>query len=58
MLGLRKKRKFPTFATILLVLGLVWLASSAGYIAFELPWMPIALVIIAIGMIYNRLVNE
>lgn len=54
----RRKKKFPTFATVLLVLGLIWLASAVKLITIDLPWMPIVLVIIAIGMIYNRLVNE
>ena len=53
-----KRKKFPIFATILLILGVGWLASSMGYIAANLPWMPVVLIVIAIGMIYNRLVKE
>ena len=46
--------KFPTFAVILLVVGLVWLLNDLKVLAINLPWVPIVLVIIAVGMIVNR----
>ena len=48
------KTRFPTFAIILLVLGLVWLLNDTKVIAINLPWIPIILIVIAIGMIFNR----
>ena len=51
----RKKKRFPTFAILLLVLGLVWLANSMELISINIPWMPVTLVVVAIGMIFNRL---
>lgn len=48
------KKKFPTFAVILLVLGVVWLFSSLGYIAVNIPWIPVILIIVAIGWIVNK----
>ena len=51
------KKKFPTFAVLLLVLGLVWLVSDTGLIKINIPWMPLALVVIAIGWIINHYSN-
>ena len=48
------KNKFPTFAVILLVLGILWVINSLGYIVVDIPWLPLILIIVAIGMIANR----
>lgn len=48
------KRKFPVLATILLVFAVVWLLDELGYLRFEIPWLPLVLIIIAVGMIFNR----
>jgi hypothetical protein len=53
----KKKKKFPTLAVILLVLGLIWLLSSLNLITFNIPWIPVILIIVAIGMIINRYNN-
>jgi hypothetical protein len=50
----KKKRKFPTFAVILLVVGLIWLLNELQVIAIDIPWIPVVVVIVAIGMILNR----
>lgn len=52
------KNKFPTLAVILLVLGIVWLLSSMNLIAVDIPWIPVVLIIVAIGMIVNRFNNK
>ena len=52
------KSKFPIFATILLVLGVVWLLSDLNIIAVDIPWIPVILIIIAIGMIFNRFTRK
>lgn len=49
-----KKRKFPTLAVILLVLGITWLLTDIGYLKVNIPWIPAALIIVAIGWIINR----
>jgi len=49
-----KKRKFPTLAIILLVAGLLWLLESVNMISINIPWVPVILIVIAIGMIVNR----
>lgn len=51
------KRRFPTLAVTLLVLGIVWLLSSMQVIAINIPWIPVVLIIIAVGMIFNRFNN-
>jgi hypothetical protein len=52
------KRKFPILAMILLVVGIIWLLTELKIITIPIPWIPIALIIIALGMIINRYVNE
>lgn len=54
----KKKKKFPTFAVILLVVAVIWLLSELGYIAINVPWIPITIGIVAIGMIVNRYSEE
>jgi len=56
---MRRKEKssdcrFPTFAVILLVVGLVWLLNDLKVITVDIPWIPLVIVIVAIGMIFNR----
>ncbi len=53
-MGEASKVGFPTFAVILLVVAVIWLFSELGYIAIDVPWIPIILGIVAIGMIANR----
>jgi multisubunit Na+/H+ antiporter MnhG subunit len=48
------KTKFPTLAIILLVVAVVWLFNELNYFSIDIPWIPVVLIIIAIGMIVNR----
>jgi hypothetical protein len=48
------KPKFPMLAVILLVVAVVWLLSSLNLITIDIPWIPVVLIIVAIGMIANR----
>jgi hypothetical protein len=50
----RFSRGFPTFATVLLVVGIIWLLNDLKIIAVNIPWIPAILIIVAIGMIANR----
>jgi hypothetical protein len=45
---------FPTFAIILLVIGIVWFLNDTGYWTFNIPWVPLVLIIVAIGMVFNK----
>jgi hypothetical protein len=48
------KSKFPILAVILLVVGIIWLVNELGYLAITIPWVPVVLIIIAVGLIINR----
>jgi hypothetical protein len=48
------KIKFPVLAVILLIAGIVWMLNDLGYLVIDDPWIPVVLVVIAIGMIANR----
>jgi len=50
-----RNRKFPTFGFILLILATLWLLNELNIIITRVPWFPVILIIVAIGMIYNRL---
>ena len=47
------KNKFPVLAIILLIFGIAWLINDL-YFPIDLPWIPVILIVIAIGMIANR----
>jgi hypothetical protein len=49
-----KKISFPTLAVILLIVGIVWAVDALGYLDIDFPWLPVVIIIIAIGMIVNR----
>lgn len=48
------KAKFPVLAVILLVVGIVWAVDALGYLNIDFPWLPVVLIVIAIGLIVNR----
>ena len=51
----KKKTKFPTFATVLLATGIIWFLNEMNIIPWQnIPWVPVVLIIIAVGMIINR----
>lgn len=49
-----KEKKFPTLAVILLVFAIAWLLSDLNIININIPWIPVILIIVAIGLIVNR----
>ncbi len=51
------KKRFPTFWVIILIAGIIWFLSELGYVNFNVPWLPLIVVIIALGAILNRLNN-
>jgi len=46
--------KFPVLAVILLLFGIAWALDELGYLIINIPWIPVILIVIAIGMIVNR----
>jgi len=47
------QKGFPTFAVIILVIGISWLLNDLKVFSFEIPWFPLILIIIAIGWIID-----
>jgi hypothetical protein len=47
--------RFPTLAFILLVVGILWLLNDLKIIVVDIPWIPLALIAVSLGMISNRL---
>ncbi len=54
MLMAKKCDKFPTFAVVLLCIGIIWLLNELKVFSIDIPWVPIVLIVIAVGMIINR----
>jgi len=50
----RHHEEFPTFAVVLLVVGIIWFLNDLKIINVNIPWVPMVLIIVAVGMIYNR----
>ncbi|MFH1307939.1 MAG: hypothetical protein ABIH72_03735 [archaeon] len=50
----KKKPRFPTLALILLVVAVVWFLQELKYLNIDIPWLPLILIIVAVGMIANR----
>lgn len=49
-----EKNKFPTLAIGLLVVGIIWLLNDLEIISIDIPWIPVVLIVISLGMISNR----
>ena len=49
-----RRKGFPTFAVIVLVLSLLYLLDSLNILATRIPWLPIILIIVASGWIVDR----
>jgi len=46
--------RFPYFSVILLLIGVFWLLNDLNILIINVPWIPIILIILAVGMIINR----
>lgn len=49
------KRKFPVLGVFLVVAGFLWFMNEMNLVSIKIPWLPIVVVVVGIGMIYNRL---
>lgn len=45
---------FPIFAAILFVVGVIWLLNDLNVFSVEIPWVPIVLIIVALGIFVNK----
>lgn len=48
------RTKFPVLATLILIFGLAWLIEEGLHLNIDIPWLPVIVVVVAIGMIFNR----
>lgn len=48
------KKSFPTFAIIVLVLSIIWLLYELKIVLWDIPWLPLILIIVSIGWIIDR----
>jgi len=48
------RKKFPTFAFLVLIIGIIWLFSELGVISANIPWLPIIVIILSLGWIINH----
>jgi hypothetical protein len=51
----RRERKFPTLGFIILLFSSLWLFRELDIVDIRLPWIPVILIIISIGMIFDKL---
>tara|TARA_Y100000034_G_C6699001_1_gene308163 strand:- start:173 stop:331 length:159 start_codon:yes stop_codon:yes gene_type:complete len=49
-----RRRKFPMFAVLVLLFAVVWLLEEVGVVAINIPWLPVILIVVAMGWIVNR----
>jgi hypothetical protein len=51
------RRRFPILGFIILIFASLWLLREMNVVDIRVPWLPIVLIIIAIGIIFNRLLG-
>ena len=51
------RRRFPFLAVIILIFAGLWLLRELEVVNLKLPWLPVVLIVIAIGVIFNRLIG-
>ena len=49
-----RREKFPVFWTVILLFGVAWFLSELGYLDINIPWLPLILIVISMGFIFNR----
>ncbi len=51
------RRTFPTFAVVILIFAGLWLLRELEVIDLSLPFLPVVLIVVSIGVIFNRLIG-
>ena len=49
-----RDRVFPLAGVILLIIGIVWFLNELNVFTIPVPWVPLVLIVIAIGLIVNH----
>lgn len=50
-----RRRSFPVIATLLFLFALFWLLNELKILIIDIPWLPVILIVMALGMIIDRL---
>jgi len=50
----KKNKRFPTFWVIVLVFAVFWALDELKILVINIPWLPVILIIIAVGAIVNH----
>jgi len=45
---------FPAVAGLILLIGILWLLADLKVIALEIPWVPVLVIILSLGMIVKH----
>ncbi len=45
---------FPTFALIVLLIGVFWLLNELNVLKVKIPWIPIVIIVVALGWIVDH----
>jgi hypothetical protein len=53
-----RKKHFSTFWFLILILAVIWFLSELGYIDVNVPWLPLILIVIAMGAFINHLIGK
>ena len=48
------KKKFPTFAVLVLIAGIIWLLSELKIINIDVPWLPLIVIVLSLGWIISH----
>ena len=49
-----RQKRFPTLAIGLLVVGVIWLLNDLNIIKVDIPWIPVVVIVIALGRVFNK----
>ena len=49
---------FPTFAIIVLLIGIFWLLNELDVLKAHIPWIPIVIIVVALGWIVDHFVGK
>ncbi len=52
------RKRFPTIIVLLALLAVLWLLSDMGILTVNVPWIPLALLVICIGWLINHYTPE
>ncbi len=51
----KRKKRFPFIGVFILVFATVWLLRETEIVESHIPWIPIILIVLGVGLILNRI---